>query len=181
MKIRVEPIKDKKDIEKVKRYLRKHEDKRLYVLFVLGINTALRISDIVPIKVGQVYKQKYIQPKEKKTKKYHKIFINDSLREVINEYCKDKNKDDYLFPSQKGGHISENRAYVLLKKAFKKCRLKYNTGTHTLRKTGGYHTNKNEGTTTAQKILNNDNQRDTLRYIGIEQEEIDMAYRNLNL
>lgn len=179
--MRVEPIKNKKDIEKVKRYLKAHKDKRLYPLFVLGINTGLRISDIVPIQVKQVYKQKYIQPKEKKTSKYHKIIINDSLKEAIDEYCKGMKKDDYLFPSQKGGHISENRAYVLLKKAFRKCRLRYNTGTHTLRKTNGYHIADQYGIETAQKQLNHENQRDTLRYIGLEQEELDIAVRGINL
>ncbi len=179
--MRVQPIKAKKDIEKIKRYLRAHPDKRLYLLFVLGINTGLRISDIVPLQVKQVYKQKYIQPKEKKTKKYHQIIINDSLKEAIDEYCESKKRNDYLFPSQKGGHIGEDRAYVLLKKVFKKCRIRGNTGTHTLRKTNAYHISEKYGIEVAQKQLNHESSRDTLRYIGLEQEELDIAVKGVNL
>jgi integrase len=179
--VRVEPIKKEKDIEKVKRYTKKLEDKRIYILFMIGINTGLRISDIVPLKVKDVYKQPYIELKQKKNRQYNKLFINDSLREALNEYCKGKKRNDYLFPSQKGNHIKEDRAYVLLKGVFKKCRLRYNTGTHTLRKTCGYHTNKKSGLEVTQKILDHDSPKDTLRYVGLEQEEMDMALKGLNL
>jgi integrase len=55
-------------------------------------------------------------------------------------------------------------------------------GTHTLRKTFGYHTyrqTKNLGL--VQKLLNHTSSVDTLRYIGIEQEDLDAAYLRLNL
>ncbi|MFL8756496.1 tyrosine-type recombinase/integrase, partial [Clostridioides sp. GD02376] len=84
--LRVDPIKSQKDIDKVKRYLYER-DKRYYLIFVLGINTGLRISDIVKLKVSQVYKRTHVYLKEQKTSKTNNTKINASAREAINEYC----------------------------------------------------------------------------------------------
>ncbi len=65
----VEPIRDKEQIKKVKQVL-KQSNQRNYLLFVLGINSGLRISDILKLKVKDVKNKKYIEIKEQKTKKY---------------------------------------------------------------------------------------------------------------
>ncbi|MFL8712835.1 tyrosine-type recombinase/integrase [Clostridioides sp. GD02377] len=178
--LRVDPIKSQKDIDKVKRYLYER-DKRYYLIFVLGINTGLRISDIVKLKVSQVYKRTHVYLKEQKTSKTNNTKINASAREAINEYCCNLSKDDYLFISQKGEHLKEKTAYKVLKKAFKKCRLRGNFGTHTLRKTYAWHMNKTEGLEVVQWALNHANQSDTLVYLGMKQEALDRAVDRLNL
>ncbi len=180
--MRVEAFRTEKDIEKVKRRLKNHKDKRLYPMFIIGLNTGLRISDIVPLKVGDFRNKKYLTIKgEEKTEKRKQILINDNVKYVIEEYYSEANTNDYLFKSQKGGHIVENTAYRLLKAEYKKCRFKYNTGTHSTRKTHGKIINKEYGIDITQIVLGHDNQRDTLKYIGMEQEMIDNVIMNLSI
>ena len=178
----VEAFRSKKDIEKVKRRLKKHKDKRLYPMFIIGLNTGLRIADIVPLKVSDFRGKSYLVIKEEgKTGKKKNIAINEAIKEVIEEYYRESKKDEYLFKSQKGGHIVENTAYRLLKSEFKKCRFKYNTGTHSMRKSHGKEINEIYGIEMAQTVLGHDNQRDTLRYIGMEKEMVDKAILSLNI
>lgn len=178
----VEAFRNKNDLDKVKRRLKKHKDKRLYPMFIIGLNTGLRIGDIVPLKVSDFRGKKYLLIKEEgKTGKKKNIAINEAIKEVIEEYYRESKKDEYLFKSQKGGHIVENTAYRLLKAEFKKCKFKYNTGTHSMRKTHGKEINDIYGIEMAQTVLGHDNQRDTLRYIGMEKEMVDKAILNLNL
>ena len=107
--------------------------------------------------------------------------VYEAIKEVIEEYYRESKKDEYLFKSQKGGHIVENTAYRLLKSEFKKCRFKYNTGTHSMRKSHGKEINEIYGIEMAQTVLGHDNQRDTLRYIGMEKEMVDKAILSLNI
>jgi len=87
-----------------------------------------------------------------------------------------------LFLSQKGGAISRQRAYDILNKAARATGIHERIGTHSLRKTFGYFAYKN-GVYLAmiQKLLNHSSQTETLRYIGITQEQIDEVVLNLNL
>ena len=62
----VEPIRDKRKIELVKVILKKN-DFRDYMLFLMGINSGLRISDILKLKVSDVRGKQYIEVKEQKT------------------------------------------------------------------------------------------------------------------
>ena len=74
----VEAFRSKKDIEKVKRRLKKHKDKRLYPMFIIGLNTGLRIADIVPLKVSDFRGKRYLVIKEEgKTGK--KKYIPNSI------------------------------------------------------------------------------------------------------
>ncbi len=178
--MRVDPIRNKKEIERIKRYLKSHEDRRLYPMFMIGLNTGLRISDILPLKVKDV-EGSYIYVKEKKTGKYNKIIINNSLRNCLDDYIEDKYRNDYLFPSQKGGYIKTTQAYRLLTNVFKKCRIRGNTGCHTLRKTHAFMLAQNNPIEIVQRALNHSSQRETLRYIGLEQEQMDKVIFDLNL
>ncbi len=94
----VEPIKSKKDVEKVERYLEK-QSTRDHLLFVFGTNSGLRISDIVALNVGDVRGKNYIQIVEKKTGKYKKFPLNDKLKNLIAGYVKGKRDKEPLFKS----------------------------------------------------------------------------------
>lgn len=180
--MRVEAFRSQNDIDKFKRYLKNHKDKRLYPMFVVGTNTGLRISDIVPLKVDQLRNKEYLIIRaEKKTGKRRSLIINKAIKDVIEEYYHDSEGDEYLFKSQKGGHICEGHAWRLFKEASKKCGIKYNIGTHTMRKTLGKEVNKKHGIEAAQKILGHENQRDTLLYLGLEQEIIDGIIMDINI
>lgn len=105
----VEPIRDKEKIEVVKRILKEHGS-RDYLLFLMGINSGLRISDILKLKVCDVKNKKYIELTEQKTGKYKRFPITNSFKSELEEFIAEKNANECLFSSQKGGKpISRNK------------------------------------------------------------------------
>lgn len=170
----VEPIRDKEKINDVKRILKKNGS-RDYLLFLMGINSGLRISDILKLKVKDVKDREYIELNEQKTNKYKKFPITDSFKYELQEYIIGKMSDEYLFPSQKGGKsITRVQAYRIICKACVKAGIKARIGTHTLRKTFGYHFyQENKDVALLQQIFNHSAPSVTLRYVGINQDIID--------
>ncbi|MPN12256.1 Tyrosine recombinase XerD [bioreactor metagenome] len=179
----VEPIRDKRMIKNMYYYL-KGKDPKYSVLFKFGLNTGLRISDIIPIKIEDIYKnnavfKEYLVIKEKKTGKEKKIKINEALRKEIQAYLKNREYclSPYLFYSTKGDHISRIQAYRVLKEAAEFCGIE-NFGTHSLRKTWGYWTYQlskyNVGL--IMDTFNHSSQSITLRYIGVNQDQKDELY-----
>ncbi len=190
----VSPIKDVEKIRDVKNLMVDHGDFRDLLIFTLGINAGLRISDILKLKWEDVlYENGKIREevlvKEKKTGKTKKFPLNDAVIDSINAYIKKMQSfemEDWIFPSRKknGGlkPISRIAAWQMINKYCKNAGIKENVGTHTLRKTFGYHQYKN-GTDIAmlQKMLNHSSPKITLRYIGIEREEMNERYKSVNL
>lgn len=101
MKI-VQPIRDTDQIDMMKDYL-KGWNPRNFLLLLFGLNTGLRIGDILPLKVKDVTAGNYIDIIEQKTGKQKRFPINKTLRREIDKYIKDKQLKpwDYLFESQK--------------------------------------------------------------------------------
>lgn len=97
----VEPIRDDENLEKMKRELLKRSY-RDYMLFVIGINTGLRISDILALRVIDVKDCSHITIKEKKTGKQKKFLVNPYLRSEIDSYIANMADEDYLFESRTG-------------------------------------------------------------------------------
>lgn len=170
----VEPLRDKKDIETVKNIL-KTKSNRDYLLFLIGINIGLRISDILKLKVSDVKKKDYILVNEQKSGKYRKIPITKSFKKSLNDYIKNKNEEEFLFKSRRSNFaITRVQAYRIICDACKKAGIKVNIGTHTLRKTFGYHFYKEtKDVALLQYIFNHSSPSITLRYIGINQDIID--------
>lgn len=165
----VQPIRDKETIEKFKSELLK-TGYRNYLMFTLGINSGLRISDILNLKVEDVLGS-HIMLKEKKTGKSKRFYINSKLREDIDTYVRNLKKEDYLFPSRKGGEpISRVQAYRILNTVASNLGIK-EIGTHTLRKTFGYwHYKQHKDVAVLQDIFNHSAPSITLRYIGINDD-----------
>ncbi|MCD5324762.1 MULTISPECIES: tyrosine-type recombinase/integrase [Pontibacillus] len=171
----VQPIRDPIMINQVKDYLLEKSE-RNYMLFVIGINTGLRISDILQLKVKDV-EGMHINLREKKTKKRKKIRITPQLRRELKWYIADKAPNEYLFKSRKGGNkaIGRSMAYKILRDAADQFGLK-EIGTHTLRKTFGYHFYlQTKNTAMLQELFNHSSEKITLIYIGINQDTLDKA------
>jgi len=183
-------IKDRKQIEKIKIFLKKNNS-RDYLLFVLGINTGLRISDLLTLKYQDVAEGPnkildIIQIKEKKTSKTKLFYINDSAKKALHDYIKETGFDPnrYLFSSRKGNNqpITRVRAYRIINDACAVARVEGAIGMHTLRKTFGYWAYKQGiDIILLMKIFNHSSPSITLRYIGITQEDINNVYISLNL
>lgn len=179
----VEPIRDKAKIKQIY-YLLNGKDPKYGLLFKFGLNTGLRISDILSLRVKDIKNpsgeyREYLTLKEMKTGKVKRIKINDALRKNIDSYIKGSQLtgESYLFPSQKGGYISRVQAYRVFKEAASVCNIE-NFGTHSLRKTWGYWTYKmskyNVGL--IMDTFNHSSQIITLKYIGINQDQKDELY-----
>lgn len=192
----VQPLRTKAEIERMKTSL-KATSLRDWAMFVLGINTGLRISDILSIKVGDVidlnYRRLRIRERiiitERKTNKTRDILLNDSARNALRKYLKSSDlqyKEHFpLFPSRIGGgrmSIQRVRAWSIVNAAAKESGIRERVGTHTMRKTYGYQLYKaGVDVTRIQNMLNHSSPNVTLRYIGITRDETDAAVRALNL
>lgn len=177
----VQPIRDKKVIAKFKSELLK-KGYRDYMLFVLGINTGLRISDILNLKVSDIKDKSHITIIEKKTGKNKRFLINSMLRTEIDKYIDGMEDDAWLFPSRTGDKsISRVQAYRILNDVADKLGIE-EIGTHTLRKTFGYwHYKQHKDIAILQDIFNHSAPSVTLRYIGINDDIKDKTIENFYL
>ena len=179
----VEPIRSENRIKQIRGNLYRQENPRDYLLFVFGINSGLRIGDILSLKLGDIKNSQGdlkddLDIKEQKTGKTRKVFFNKQIKEAINHYLKKTDifdLDQYLFTSEKSKKnkpITRIRAYQLINKWCKDTGLNCKVGGHTLRKSFGYHLRK-QGISIEQisSLLNHQNIKVTFRYIGINQDE----------
>lgn len=184
----VNPIRDEDDLRNVLYYFKKKRDAaaspkkqkmydRNYMLIFLGVNTALRFSDLRRLSVEKV-KNNFIYQRDKKTRKENKITLHDAVYKEVMDYIK-RNElvdGDFLFPSQKGVNkpLTRVQGYEIMQQVKKGCKIPYNIGTHTLRKTYGFWFYRQTGDIVAlQSILNHSTPAQTLIYIGMQQKEVD--------
>lgn len=174
----VEPIREKDWLEEFLNYF-KENNMRDYVMFMVGIQTGLRISDILTLKKKDVLGT-HIMLFEKKTGKQKRFIIPRPLRKVLDEYVKNLRNTDYLFKSQKltaSGKqkpIDRTRAYRILQEAAKAIGYPEPIGTHSMRKTFGFNFySKYKEVASLMKIFNHTKETTTLFYIGVGQDDLD--------
>lgn len=192
----VEPIRDRKKIAQIKNLLRGQQRFRDLLLFTVGINTALRISDVLQIRIGQfVIEHNQVRSRfevrEIKTGKRHDVTVNDSIREALGEYLGaypdvTSTLDNFVFFNSEFNHYSaplkRGRVWEFISSICKEVGLQGHYGTHSLRKTWGYQA-RMQGVDLALIMykLNHASLADTKRYIGITDEELEQVVRKLNL
>ena len=179
----VQPIRSKEKIEEIKSVLAENGTRDL-LLFCMGINTGLRISDLLKLKVIDVKNKSHVEIKEQKTGKIKRFPIIGNLQVMIDDYVKNKPISDYLFKSRNGFNkpITRIMAYMIINNACCKCGIEDNIGTHTLRKTFGYHHYQQfHDVAILQYILNHSSPSITLRYIGISQDNIEETLQQFEL
>ena len=153
-------------------------------LFTLGINTNLRASDLLSIKVGQVQDLKAegeLVLREKKTGKDRRITLNKAVISSIQRFLanRDLKDDELLFQGQRGPLTVPSVSRMV--KAW--CRLSISRAimlpTH-LRKTFGYHQRVTfgRGLPELMVVFNHSNQRQTLDYLCVQPDEVKNIYLN---
>ncbi len=196
--IKVEPIRTVNAINKLKKMLA--PSPRNYALFVVGINTAYRASELLSITLGQI---RHLQPgdrlevKQKKTKKYRAITMNASCHQAIQQLLEHLDRkalqmkdlswvddDSYLFAGRRpDAALTVPTLNNLVKDWCRKVNLKGNYGSHSLRKTWGYmqRTKQDTPIPLLMQAFGHASQQQTLAYLCIQDEEIESIYTALEL
>lgn len=186
----VEPLRDKKQIEAIRKILMA-QNLRDAVWFTVGINTGLRIGDLLGLRIGDVQDERgrwrdRIHVREQKSGKWKDFPLSDRAKKMLAAYLVTRPQaqaDEPLFPSRKQGRpLQRGQAWEILRKAAQAVGVTDSVGTHTLRKTFGYHAYA-AGVDLAiiQQILNHSSPGTTLAYIGIRRDDRDAVYLGLNL
>lgn len=192
-----QPIKKTRDLENFKNYYKEIKPNyRNRLLIILGLNTALRISDILSLKWNDTYdfeKKEYknhIIITEQKTGKMSQIYINSNVLGALKdskEYLEQRNQiitsNTYLFNhSNKNVPITRSQAFRIVKEAADYYSISGVISCHSLRKTFGYHAWK-QGASPALlvTIFNHSSFNITKRYLGIEQDDKDKIFKKIKL
>ena len=185
----VQPIKDKHKIQRMLKVL-EEDNPRNALLFRVGLNTILRIQDILDLKVKNIFHDDgrfrlYLSLFERKTRKnkgrrMKNIKLNSLLRKAIKEYVEffELSLEDYIFFSllDPDKNLDRVQAWRILKRAADKVGID-NFGTHSMRKTLAWTIYKQtKDISLVMIMLNHNSPKTTLRYLGITQESIDKTY-----
>ena len=188
-----QPIRNLETLKVFKNYyLNENPNPRNYALIITGLNTALRISDILHLTWGKVYDfsedrwNKHITLSEQKTGKLNCILINDEIKKALGKYktCVESGKDDWIFSGLEGSHLplSRAQAFRIVKSAAKYAGLGDGISCHSMRKTFGYQAWK-QGVSPAllMEIFNHSSYQVTRRYLCIDQDDRDTVFENIRL
>ena len=190
----VQPIKDKHKIQRMLKVL-EEDNPRNALLFRVGLNTILRIQDILDLKVKNIFHDDgrfrlYLSLFERKTRKnkgrrMKNIKLNSLLRKAIKEYVEffELSLEDYIFFSllDPDKNLDRVQAWRILKRAADKVGID-NFGTHSMRKTLAWTIYKQtKDISLVMIMLNHNSPKTTLRYLGITQESIDNTYEEFSI
>lgn len=181
---RVEPIRSLEVISRIKRDVK--NNRRNYCLFVLGINTGLRASELLSLKIADVQACRddgTVNVWQRKNAKYRRVTINDACKEAIDLYLQDRGVVDInelLFVGQRGALTSSYVTRLIKKWCSEAGAPPLNYGSHTLRKTWGYHQRVtfNADIPTIMVAYGHSSQQQTLTYLGIQASEVASLYQN---
>ena len=182
---KTQPIKNKDKLESFRNYYRE-SNPRNYALIILGLNTALRIGDVLSLQWKDLYAngdfKSHIVIREQKTGKMNQIAINSAVREALICYMGSSVEvcpNEYIFKTGKNSasHLSRQQAFRIVKAAAQAVGLGENISCHSLRKTFGYYAWQ-AGTPPVllMNIYNHSSYEITKRYLCIDQTEKDELY-----
>ena len=197
MGIKLQPIRDLSEVYRISRELENMTDergRRMYLMWVVGINLGLRIGDLTCLKVGDLRKDEYtFLPQKQRHKRMAQsitIPIPTDVKRAIRERCADLPDDARLLPSRKKklqakkrpdkntpprtnvGAISRQTALRDMDEIAKRCNVNMKIGCHTMRKTFGYHYYRSGASIEKlQEWFYHKHPATTLIYIGIQLDD----------
>jgi len=189
----VEAVKTDEQRQQVEAHLAAQET--IYAdIWKVGVNTALRISDLLSLTMDDVRRldveQPSLQIKEQKTGKHRKVVINQSALFVMQRRLADHPDHAWLFQSDAANRnrreppkpINRRSVSRVFERVGQKVAPKVALGTHSMRKTRGYAMHKaGRSIESIAKVLNHSSPAVTMRYIGLVQQDIDESYTELEL
>lgn len=183
--IEVEAIKDEHLIPTISLLLRKHHSEQLGDIWDFGLQVALRISDLLSIRFDQIEGDQ-LSITEGKTHKRAYITLNSKALEIVARIKQSNPNAVYLFQSNRARNVKTIKpiSRQAVTKAFSEVGaiVGKRLGTHSMRKTRGYHQYKiSHNIGSVMKMLRHSSAAITLRYIGIDQEEVSNDFKALVL
>ena len=183
--MKVEPIRDRKLVTKITQMLsldRSRRGKRRYLLWLCGIYLGRRVGDLLQLKVGDVRGKYCVVCREQKTGKRAEMWISGELRNAFNVCLMGRHDDEYIFSISGDAPINERTAYRDIQEIKKLAGIRdINMGTHTLRKTFGYHYyHTTHDIAGLMSLFNHSSQATTMIYIGIDADETREAYEQVS-
>jgi integrase len=185
-----EPIRNKKQVRKLAEYYLNKGQLRNHVLVVLGVYTALRISDLLRLRWDNVYDfenrriRTSVTITEKKTRKVKTFALNrDAIRALTLFAIQSARQGAFLIENtQTKRAISRIQAYRLIRAAGEVLQFQSRVSCHSLRKTFGYHAWKS-GVSPAiiMEIYNHSSLAVTRRYLGVTQDDKNAVYMGIRL
>ncbi|MBT2659002.1 tyrosine-type recombinase/integrase [Bacillus sp. ISL-18] len=185
----VDALRDLEQINSMKEQLKK-QSYRDYLLFVVGINTGLKISELLLIKVKELFNSEgeikdFYHYSEMESERRKTVFLNNKVKEAVLSYLNQVNREEqmYLFQSRKFKQpITRQQAYRIIHEAAVKVGIEGKIGTNSLAKTFGFHAFK-QGVSIAllQKHFNHSTPAETLKFLGITKEDVITTQIDVNL
>lgn len=184
----VHAVKCKDVLNMIPRLLEKHYNEQIADVWRFGINTALRISDLLSIKLSDIEQHNdshQVRLVEQKTGKAAEVYLNDSAMAIVRKIRTIHPDNVYLFQS-----YSKNQKKIkpitrqAVSGAFKEVGniVGVSINTHSMRKTRGYHIYQNtKNIALVMKMLRHSSEAHTMRYIGIERGDMINLANDFNL
>ena len=187
--MQTEPIRDKSKLQQLAGFYRLQGHYRNYVLIILGVHTALRISDLLQLSWSDVYDEKsgefrtHTNITESKTGKQKTIALNSNAVAAL-RLLQPYRRGAYIFANNRKDPvpISRVQAWRIVKAAAESLNIAERTACHSLRKTFGYHAWVNGASPVVlMDIYNHSSFEVTRRYLGVAQDDRDKIYMELTL
>lgn len=188
-----QPIRSQEELSQFMNYYSNVKpNKRNYTLIVVGLHTALRISDVLHLKWNEVYNfalekcKDHLNVLEHKTGKYNDIALCTCVKDALLDYFEEREPkpDEYIFTRETSRYtpLCRSQAYRIVRAAATETIQSDNISCHSLRKTFGYQAWK-QGVQPVMlmEIFNHSSYENTKRYLGITQDEKDKIYLDIQL
>lgn len=185
-----EPIRNKKQLKELAQYYLERGQLRNYTMIIMGVYTVLRISDLLRLKWSDVYDEEkgafrdHVDVTEKKTGKTKTIALNKQILGAL-RLCLPHRRGEFIFASNRKTQkaISRVQAWRIIHAAVVAVGIKGKVSCHSLRKTWGYHACRMGAVPVVviMTIYNHSSFKTTMRYLGVEQDDLDKAYLEMEL
>ena len=195
-----DPIRNPEDIQRIKEYFLQSTNAfcgfRNYTIFCTGISSGLRASDLLSLKIGDIYDDGDVKDEvsivEQKTHNTTRFHISAEMKQVLTQwldvlkdYYDEYDESNYLFPSNNEiGHLKVTSLYSIFKEAQGKLNLSFHFSTHSLRKTFAYwtirmHYYDQNIIFSLQDMLNHRDIKNTLYYSGYTKDHLRTLYDDM--
>lgn len=183
----VHAIKQRETVGRIGELLQQQFGQQMSDIWNVGLNLALRISDLLSVRFTNIENDRLILT-ESKTGKTANIQLNDKARSILQRIRQEHPEHEYVFQSFRNNQARQRCGMPLSRRSVTKAfsaigkRLNVSLGTHSMRKTRGYHLYKaTNDIARVMKMLRHSSEEFTLRYIGITQEDVDRDFKELEL